>query len=241
MLNTIRLKERAIELLSTLSDFTESALGVRFERTSADCVPYIETQGDTYVWLCHERGKCIERREAVNEYDALFWILNHYISRYSCEYELRNRVKYVDSRRLAFQTQSRLFSYIGEPYRSMNEKRISEILEKSPYNDDQVMALDLLDDFERTAIILRELSVDGLEYSADCNHSIDYFIEKPYRGQSGGISNFKETFAVMLPKYKIVIGELGKRDLQAKFQGVLSEMDRIGEKITEINLSFLKG
>jgi len=245
LLSIIQLKEKAIELLSMLPDFTESELMVRFGRTIEDCVPYIEVGGGSYIWQLYERGKCIKKKETANETEALFWILEDYISDYSINYEVRHRDRYKSSRRLMFQTQSKMFSYIGEPYYSMNEKQIAEMLERYPYDDNNTLALDLTDDFEETAKTLREKSSFGflhLLYSAECNKNINFFIKKPYRDKYGGMENFKEVFTtVMMPKYKIIIDEMRKRNLPDDFQCVLYKMDRIEEKMKEFDVNALDG
>jgi len=235
LLTTGQLKEKAIEILSRIPDFHEAALTIEFRRTLMDCVPFIEAKDDSYVYLYYERGQCIEKRETRNVDEALFWIFESYISVRSIDYELHNRIRYVDHRRLRFKKQDMLFSLIGEPYYSMNKRRISEVLKSHPYNDHQIRALDLVGDFERIAKMLQKSAIADLKFSADYRNNIDFFIQKPYRNQYGGIANFKETFASMLSKYTLIVEDLRKRNFPIRVLGVYDEIRKIEEQMSKID------
>ena len=231
------LKNKAMNLLFQIPDFKESELPVRFQPTRIDCIPYIAIEGKNYVWLMYERGKVVERRETTDETLALFWILSSYVQHRSYDYELQNRIKYTDSRRLVFQTQSRLFSYIGEPYYSMNEQQTKKTLERAPFNDHGTLLLDLVGDFERIAHILAERKTR--KYSDEFFKSVDFFIKKPYRGQYGGISNFRKSFATMLLEYTVISNELKEKGLPIglkRHMRFLVDIRLIEEKIGEVNL-----
>ena len=241
MLSTDQLKEKAIEILSKIPDFHETTLPIGFGHTWKDWIPFIEAKGDLYVYLYYERGHCNEKRETRNVDEALFWVFEGYISMRSSDYELRNRIRYVDTRRLWFETQNELFSYIGEPYFSMNEKRLSEILENYPYNDHPILVLDLVEDFERTAKMLRKSAILNLKWSDEFKQNIDFFIQKPYRDKNQGIANFKEAFASMFSKYTLIAEELRNRNFLIRLLCVYGEIRKIEEQMSKVDLDFISG
>ena len=230
MLSTPELKSKALKLLSRIPDFTDSMLNVEFGYTTIDCRPMIEAVDNSYVFLCYERGKCTEKRETDSEDVALFWIFKEYIFHSSLEYERKNRIRYQDFRRIFFETQSKLFSYIGEPYYSMNEKRISDILQKNPYDDyGNQFALDLMEDFERIAQDLQELSNPDLDFSFDYLLIINRFVNRPYRNQFGGIRDLKAVFETALDDFELIAAELKKKALPDTFRSIVTEINIIGK------------
>ena len=59
--------------------------------------------------------------------------MDNFISSYSFEFELKNRTRGQDSRRLAFSKQIELFGLISDQWKVKKEKNIKKILERSPF------------------------------------------------------------------------------------------------------------
>jgi len=188
-------------------------------------MPSIQLEDNLYHYRCYERGKCIDHKTTNNEDEALFWILDSYIWAYSHDYELHNRVRYVDSRRLAFETGQKLYSYIGEPYQSMNKNKICSILDKAPFDDNRLLVLDLIDDFEDISQKLYNHSKMSLEDLSLCSHGIGYFMEKPYRNKYGGIANINIAFKEMYTKFMEIFNTLKQSELSTKLQEIVNEME----------------
>lgn len=227
--------KKALELLSRIPDFSEADLRFKFDYTTDDCMPFVIAEGIAYTYYLYERGQCSERMVTYNEDVALYWVFDSYVFDYSVRYEASNRIRYTDARRLMFETQRKLFSYIGEPYLSMYEKEESELLKTHPYDDTNSCCIDLTYDFERIAKILRKLSETGSMYSLKCNKSIDYFVNMDYRvplhsfqkNEYGGISNFEEEFKKMLCEFGIIANELSKEKFPSNFNKIIDEIREI--------------
>jgi len=230
-----------MEILSTLPNFCERDIYIGFGESWQDGIPFIETNGDSYIYLSYERGRCNEKRETRSLDEALFGVIDGYISSRSYDYERNNRIRYTDIRRLWFERQDMLFSLIGEPYYSMNRKRIDDILERYPYNDHNTRTLDLVKDFEKVAKVLKGSAIVDLKLSNDCRKNIDFFIQKPYRDQYKGIANFKEAFALMLSKYTLIIEEIRQMDILIRALGICDEIRKIDEQIGKVDLDFIIG
>jgi len=71
-------------------------------------------------------------------FEISYWAMNHITSWMSASYELKNRIKSQDSRRMMFENQLELLSVIGINYKKRRENEIDEILKYAPYQDDLV-------------------------------------------------------------------------------------------------------
>lgn len=224
MLDTKQLKDRAIDLLSKTKDFDELKVCVCFGNGRPECIPTIYSDNDLYYYRCYERGECIESRTTKDDEEVLFWILNEYITSYSYGYELHNRVRYVDSRRLVFETIRKLYLCIGEPYYSMSENRLCGILKMAPFNDKRHRDLDLVHDFETLAQELWDYVRVSPWISYKVKQNLIYFMDKPYRGKYGGINNFDEAFKVMCTKFEETINELEHKKIYGEAKKIFKRM-----------------
>ncbi|WP_310605279.1 Imm63 family immunity protein [Anaerosporobacter sp.] len=224
MLDTNQLRNKAIELLSKIKDFNEIKLWVCFGNGKPECLPTIYSDNDLYYYQCYERGECIEFRTTKDDEEALFWILDKYIMRYSYEYELYNRVRYVDNRRLVFETIRELYLCIGEPYYSMNENKLDGILKIAPFNDKRHRDLDLVDDFEMLAQELWNYVETSPWISYKVKHNLKYFIDKPYRSIYGGIDNFDEVFKELCIKFEETISGLENKKMYGEAERIVDRM-----------------
>lgn len=100
----------------------------------SDGTPYIQINNE-YFYIVEERGMELERRRTANIDMLLYWLMSDVIFFLACKYELENRVKGFDSRRLIFKKEIELFRILKKDWANITEERINRILEKAPYND----------------------------------------------------------------------------------------------------------
>jgi len=155
---------------------------------------------------------------------------------YSSDFELKHRVRYTDSRRIAYEKSKQLFAIIGEPFEQININRINEILARFPYDDSPGRALDLVEDFEELALCLKKDST----LSSIIHKNLDYFIDKPYRGQNRGINDFENVFLDMLQKIQIIINEAEKIPLSQDSYQLLSKMKESKSLAATVDFQYLK-
>ena len=67
-----------------------------------DGTPYIKINNNEYLYIVEERGMELERRRTANIDVLLYWIMSDVIFFLASQYELENRAKGFDSRRLIF-------------------------------------------------------------------------------------------------------------------------------------------
>lgn len=233
-MDTKQLRDSAIGLLSKTEDFDELKLCVCFGNGKPECIPVIYSENDLYYYQCYERGERIAFKTTKDDEEALFWILDSYIWSYSWDYELRNRVKYVDNRRLAFDKVRKLYLCIGEPYYSMNENKLHEILRIAPFNDKYIRELDLINDFEALAQNLWDYDKINPDISCKVKHNLKYFIDKPYREKYGGIDNFDVAFKEMCVKFEEIIREIEHKKMYGEVQKIFKRMKEIRTIILSI-------
>ena len=100
-----------------------------------DGTPYIKINNNEYLYIVEERGMELERRRTANIDVLLYWIMSDVIFFLASQYELENRAKGFDSRRLIFKKEIELFKVLKKEWGNITETRINQILEETPYND----------------------------------------------------------------------------------------------------------
>jgi len=68
-------------------------------------------------------------------FEATYQVLRDNIFWMSAQYELKNRVKGQDSRRIMFDRRLQYWNAIGEEFAEREEARINEVLERNPFVD----------------------------------------------------------------------------------------------------------
>ncbi|MHA3116376.1 hypothetical protein E0H86_10710 [Acinetobacter sp. ANC 4635] len=97
--------------------------------------PYISIQEDNYWYISAERGEIYFDKKTNNFEELCYWIMDDFISSYSYKFELKNRVREQDFRRIVFSKQIELFGLISDEWKSRKEESIKQILKRSPFND----------------------------------------------------------------------------------------------------------
>ncbi|MGY5392283.1 Imm63 family immunity protein [Acinetobacter sp. NigerLNRRAM0016] len=100
-----------------------------------DGTPYVLIHEEKYWYISAERGEVYFERKT-NDFDELcYWIMDDCISSYSFDFELKNRTRGQDFRRIVFAKQIELFGLISDEWKVKKEKNIKKILERSPFED----------------------------------------------------------------------------------------------------------
>ena len=99
--------------------------------------PYAYADEEGYHYVVSERGKIVEHKITDDLFEISYWILQSEVFQIALNFEVRNRMKSQDIRKLLFEKKLELLDKIGKNYRKREEIRIDEILKANPYNDDK--------------------------------------------------------------------------------------------------------
>ena len=97
--------------------------------------PHIEFDGAEYHYVITERGRELERRRTPNRDELLYWLVSDATFESACSFELRNRVKGQDFRRLLFSKEIELMSAIKPAWGVKKRSEVQKVLESHPYRD----------------------------------------------------------------------------------------------------------
>jgi len=107
-----------------------------YGRTRDLAYPHIEIDDAQYHYVIVERGQELERKSTLDFSELLYWIFSDVTHDLAFAYELHNRVKGRDCRRIAFSKQVELLSLISPKMAARQTEKISEILRSTPYSDE---------------------------------------------------------------------------------------------------------
>jgi hypothetical protein len=99
--------------------------------------PNIEADGDGYHFVVEERGQVLEKRTTADIDELLYWIFESITFSMASDYELRNRLPDVDSRRLLFERQLELLDRVKHGFTGKKESEIKDVLREHPYEDNK--------------------------------------------------------------------------------------------------------
>ena len=100
-----------------------------------DGAPYVLIHENKYWYIFEEREEVIFEKITKDFNELLYWIMDNYISSYSFEFELKNRTRGQDFRRIAFSKQIEIFGLISDEWKVKKENEIKKILEIAPFVD----------------------------------------------------------------------------------------------------------
>lgn len=107
-----------------------------FNSPQPDGKPYISTEDYLYHYTSEERGIIFEEK-ITDDFDLLlYWIVSDIVFNMATQYELKNRIKNKDCRRLIFQHELQLFKHLRNDWHEKRRKEIESTLIDTPYNDD---------------------------------------------------------------------------------------------------------
>ncbi|HBG70218.1 MAG: hypothetical protein A2W93_13315 [Bacteroidetes bacterium GWF2_43_63] len=97
--------------------------------------PHIESDSRGLHYLIIERGQELDRKTTTEIDELMFWIFNDVTFNISTQYELENRVKNKDCRRLMFSKQEELLGLINNDWKVREQKNHESILIRHPFDD----------------------------------------------------------------------------------------------------------
>jgi len=101
-----------------------------------DGAPYVLIDEDRYWYISEERGEIYFEKTTKDVDELLYWIMDNFISSYSYKFELKNRTRGQDFRRIAFSKQIELFGLISDEWKVKKENEIKKVLAISNFIDD---------------------------------------------------------------------------------------------------------
>lgn len=103
--------------------------------STGDGKPYITFENNEYNYIHSERGYEFSRKTTRSIDELLYWIMSSRAYRDAFQYELENRVKGRDGRRIVFPKFIELMSAMNPSWESEARDEITNILTDAPYND----------------------------------------------------------------------------------------------------------
>ena len=98
--------------------------------------PHIEADaGGLLHYVVVERGEELERKTTSDLDELLYWIFAGVTFSMACRFEVKNRIKDKDSRRMMFEKQEELLGALSNAWRQKESEEHQRILEKHPFND----------------------------------------------------------------------------------------------------------
>ncbi len=97
--------------------------------------PHIEVDDKGMHFVVIERGQEIYRKTTNNIDKLLYWIFESITFSISSDFELKNRNKREDFRKIMFSKQEELLGLIKSEWKEFKKKEHNEILKKYPFDD----------------------------------------------------------------------------------------------------------
>ncbi len=107
-----------------------------FDFPLGDATPYIAVDNFGYYhFIISERGIETERKSSQDLDDLLYWIFDSVTFSMACDYELNNRLKGQDFRRILFAKQEELIAILNKDWEERKRKEHSLILRGNTFED----------------------------------------------------------------------------------------------------------
>lgn len=149
------------DIKSTISDLLKRA---NLGDEGFDVVPgpifdeglYYEIHGNEYIYGYHERGnyEILCKTNDANEF--YYQILNKIIFNYAVDYELKNRIWYISSRRISMAKELEWMKNISLEYYTKLKKEYDKRLEINPFDDNAYIELGAIDRYRK---LLRQIKL----------------------------------------------------------------------------------
>lgn len=110
---------------------------------------YLYSEGDYYIFGYQERGKKNVMKETTDPDEIMYEIIKEIVFHEASGFEVKNRMKYEDHRRLMFEKELELMKKIDPDYYNRLRQEAEEILKRSPYDDNLAITFDCMDDYKR--------------------------------------------------------------------------------------------
>jgi len=107
-----------------------------FSSPIGDATPNIEVDNSgLYHFVISERGTEYERKITSDLNDLMYWVFSGVTFSMACDYELKNRIKDKDSRRIMFAKQEELLGNLNKDWEERERKEHDSILIRNPFDD----------------------------------------------------------------------------------------------------------
>ncbi len=107
-----------------------------FSLPKGDATPNIEIDSSgLYNYVISERGTEYERRITSDLKELLYWIFTSVTFFMACDFELKNRVKNRDFRKIMFAKQKELLGILDRDWEEKERKEHQSILVNSPFDN----------------------------------------------------------------------------------------------------------
>lgn len=113
----------------------DSSLLLAFGIINGSARPAVKVDHYGYHYIINERGEEYEHRITTDLKDLLYLVFKQITFTMAVHYELKNRVKNQDCRRIVFAKQMELMNKIDADFGGKLKLEIEEELKRNPYND----------------------------------------------------------------------------------------------------------
>ena len=98
--------------------------------------PHIEVEANGLLhYVIVERGEELERKTTHDLDELLYWIFASVTFSMAGKFEVKNRLKDKDSRRIMFEKQEELLGILSDAWRQKEREEHQRILERHPFDD----------------------------------------------------------------------------------------------------------
>lgn len=153
-----KIKEQLSCYYNKLNDNAGLEHYIKFDepRNDYELYIFIDEENKNIHLRTKERGNIIKDDAYTNVEEVCYLIMDSIVYKIATRYELTNRVKYQDSRRVVYAKQIELMGMISENFKIRKENEINNLLVISAYNDVVHCQLDLIDDYYNICCFIRD-------------------------------------------------------------------------------------
>jgi len=113
-----------------------------FDYPLGDATPYIMYENGKYHYIISERGTEYKRQTTTDYYKLLFWIMDDATFSIAVYWEVNNRIREQDSRRLSFKKQEDLLACIDQSWANKIHAQHAATVKKHPFDDNRGLCVD---------------------------------------------------------------------------------------------------
>lgn len=208
ILDIDKVQEIAMRMFRRIPNHKEVNFFISFKENNYDCMPFISIDVRGYHLKCYERGKLIQDDVMQDLNELLYHIFRDITFEEACKFELKNRVRYQDNRRLMFSKQLELLKCINDDFANRCILELDKILQSNPFDDNHSSIFDLIDDFENIATHLNEIYQIQNISQRYCEKEVKDIICKINRLHRGGTSDISTFCKDIIQEIKLIYLEL---------------------------------
>lgn len=213
---------------------------ISFKETNYDCMPFVSVDASGYHLKCYERGRLIQDYVTLDLNELLYNIFQEVTFSEACNYELKNRIRYQDNRRLMFSKQLELLKYVDSDFADRQKLEIDKILLSNPFDDSHHSLFDLIDDFENIALELDKIYKSPHISEKCCEEEIKGIIDKVNKLHHGGTDDILRFCKNLSIDIKLIYSKLKKNNMNLDIKMQLSKIEDILKIADKVFSSYFK-